>query len=306
MSSAGAFIIAAPRYSPGRSLPWQKCLDPIDGGEVLVPLAAFACHVNAGRNNPFYSRRAGRVVFSTNGLASGFSLAGALVHPTCECIERHNTKIVELQLENPGLDHPIMPPRGIDTARAPTDMLQLIDELRTQGYSPLLFDISADVKVPTIGARVIRDGIIYPGWAAHPNPTVALRAAMLEACQTVATMTAGGREDLALRTRSLGRHERPRPNRDAAFVSWDTWHADRVALPDMHGCHAPDICDEFAWVRSQLVDAGVEHLLVVDMTREELLPARVVRVLIPGLDTTNPFRCGPRARRVLAAEVLDR
>jgi hypothetical protein len=72
-------------HSPARAIRWQKCLDLIGGREMLAPLAAVACHFNAGRNNPFYSRRAGRVVFSTNGLAAGFGLAEAL-----ESIRRAN------------------------------------------------------------------------------------------------------------------------------------------------------------------------------------------------------------------------
>ncbi len=74
----------------------------------------------------------------------------------------------------------------------------------------------------------------------------------------------------------------------------------------MAGCVSDDMYDEFKRVRSQLADAGFEQLISVDLTREELLPARVVPVVVPGLETTNPFNCGPRARRTLAAEVLDR
>lgn len=292
-------------YTPLKPLLWHKCLDLIGGFEVFVPLAALACHFNAGENNPFFSPRAGRVVFSTNGLASGFTLAEALLHATCECIERHNTKIVELQIENPGLAHRMFPPRGLDGTEGVPDIQRLIEELKHSHYAPQLFDISVDVRVPTVAARLIRDGVIYSGWGAHPNPTVACRAALLEACQTVGTMTAGGREDLSVHARSLGRHERPRPNRDPAFVLWDSYHRDRIRLADVFGCECDDIYDEFQWVRARLVDAGIEHLIAVDLSREEILPAKAVRVVIPGLETVNPFNCGLRARRIVAAEVLS-
>ena len=55
---------------------------------------------------------------------------------------------------------------------------------------------------------------------------------------------------------------------------------------------------------SRLVDAGFPRVLMVDYSRREIGPARVVRCVIPGTETINPFYTGPRARRAILADLL--
>jgi len=50
--------------------------------------------------------------------------------------------------------------------------------------------------------------------------------------------------------------------------------------------------------------AGFCHVLLADYSREEIAPARVVRVVIPGVETTNPFFTGWRARCLAIADLL--
>jgi len=64
-------------YEEHLELRGRSVLDLIDGRAVFVPLAAVANPFNCGKNNIFYSQRGARVVFTTNGLASGFTLAEA-------------------------------------------------------------------------------------------------------------------------------------------------------------------------------------------------------------------------------------
>jgi ribosomal protein S12 methylthiotransferase accessory factor len=44
--------------------------------------------------------------------------------------------------------------------------------------------------------------------------------------------------------------------------------------------------------------------VMVDLTSPGIAPAHVVRVLIPGLETNNPFYTGPRARCTLLRDLL--
>jgi len=77
-------------------------------------------------------------------------------------------------------------------------------------------------------------------------------------------------------------------------------------LSDRTGFVSNDACDELRWILARVRDAGIAHVAAVDLSREELKPAHVVRVLIPDLETTNPFHTGPRGRLALVADLVPR
>lgn len=293
-------------YEEGLEFGWHRCFDLIQGRPILVPLAALACSFNAGKNNIYYSARGARVTFSTNGLASGFALAEALVHATCEYVERHAARMCELRVENPGLPDPGGWPRRLDLTTLPAAARELNERLAAAGCRVGVWDITSEVRVPTFAARITKDREVARGWAAHPNPAVACRMAILEACQTIVAAVAAGREDLTIQARSLGRHERSTPLRMAAHLFWQNSDEHMIGLSEIDGMCADDAYVEFEWVRHRLIEAGVKHLIAVDLTREEIRPAHAVRVIIPGLETNNPYYCGPRARAALISDVVAR
>jgi ribosomal protein S12 methylthiotransferase accessory factor len=292
-------------YEEGLEFLWHKCFDLIQGRPILVPLAAIACSFNAGRNNIYYSARGARVTFSTNGLASGFALAEAVVHATCEYVERHAARMSELQVENPGLPNLDGRPRRIDLTTLPDATLDLTERLAAAGCNVGLWDITSEVRVPTFLARITKDREVARGWAAHPNPAVACRMAILEACQTIVAAVAAGREDLTVQARSLGRHERSNPLRVAAHLFWQNDDEKKIGLSQIDGMVSNDAYIELDWVRQRLIEAGVKHLIAVDLTRDEIKPAHAVRVILPGLETNNPYYCGPRARASLISDMLS-
>jgi ribosomal protein S12 methylthiotransferase accessory factor len=51
---------------------------------------------------------------------------------------------------------------------------------------------------------------------------------------------------------------------------------------------------------------GFSHVLYKDITRPEVAPARAVRVVVPGVETTSPFYTGLRARALLVANLMRR
>jgi ribosomal protein S12 methylthiotransferase accessory factor len=92
--------------------------------------------------------------------------------------------------------------------------------------------------------------------------------------------------------------------RGAALAFWQDADAPAVPLRTLGGLASDDAYAELDWVREQLRAAGVEHLIAVDLSRPELAPARVVRVLVPGLETNNPYHTGPRAQLALLEDLL--
>jgi ribosomal protein S12 methylthiotransferase accessory factor len=291
-------------YEESLEFGWHQCFDLIERSPILVPLAAIACSFNAGKNNIYYSARGARVTFSTNGLASGFALAEALVHATCEYIERHAARMCELQVENPGLPGLGASPRSIELTTLPDATRELTERLEAVGCQVGVWDITSEVRVPTFLARITQDREVARGWAAHPNPAVACRMAILEACQTIVAAVAAGREDLTVQARSLGRHERSNPLRMAAHLFWQNNDEKKISLSQIEGLATSDAYVEFDWIRQKLVEAGVKHLIAVDLTRDEIKPAHAVRVILPGLETNNPYYCGPRARVALISDMV--
>lgn len=291
-------------YEESLEIEWQECHDLITGHLTWAPLAALACPFNIRKANIYYSRRGARGVFSTNGLASGFSLTEAVVHASCEYIERHAVRMAELRMENPGTDHERGWPTRIDPDTLAPPTRAILNDLVRAGFAGGVWDITSEVRVPTMTARLIRDdGASCRGSAAHPNPRVAAHMALLEAVQSIIIAIAGGREDITIHARSLGRHERPRPARGRSTAFWRR-RGPLKSLDRVIGLVATDAYDEYIWVRDRLVDAGVEHMLAVDLSREEIGPARVVRVVVPGLETSSPFYTGPRARLALVADLI--
>lgn len=293
-------------YTPNLPMNWTACRDQLSGGEVMVPAAIVACPAKAGANNILYSRRGGRVVFSTNGLACGFTFTEALIHAVCEYIERHAAKIAELKIDNPGLRQPggRLPTR-IDPSTYPAELLPVVQSLKEDQYILTAWDITSEVRVPTVHARLMKEYDSALGWATHPNPRVALVRAVLEACQALIGSTAGGREDLCVQARSLGRHERPRTHRHAAAAYWMGHFSTPAPLAVDEGCVTDDLAAEWEWLKQRLAEAGVQRVLTADMTTDDVRPVHAVRVLVPGLETTNPFHCGPRARAVLVSDLLS-
>ncbi len=130
--------------------------------------------------------------------------------------------------------------------------------------------------------------------------------ALLEAAQTKAGVIAGGREDYSLQARSLGRHERPRTMLPRSQVFW--FCNDRPVRPfaETAGLVTRDILEELEWMVDRVHDAGYRQFLVVDYTMERIRPAYAVRVILPGLESTNPLYTGARARATTIRDLLPR
>jgi ribosomal protein S12 methylthiotransferase accessory factor len=290
-------------YRPDLPLAWYPCTDLGSGREVLVPLDVL--RMARGKHDICYTQRGARKHLATNGLGSGFTAAEAILHGLCEYVERHALRFAELRLSNPG-GLGAVPYDFVDLATVNDRIRALAGRLHQAGAAVAVLDITSEIGIPTFLATITRDLKRADGHAAHPCPETAIEMALLEAAQTISCSAAGGREDLSIRARSLGRHERPRPlyARDA----WFWLDPDRPLKPvqQRQGFSGEDIRDELGWCLQQVRRAGLDQVIVFDLTVPAIRPAHVVRVLVPGLESNNPFYTGPRARLALLGDMLPR
>ena len=295
------------RYSDTLEIDWSESIDLLNCRKTLIPVAALQGERVV--NDIYYSPRLGGKIFSSSGLGSGFSLAEATVHAAAEFIERHAVRLAEIELDNPGgvggrqfwfVDHDSLP----DTPR------RIVEKYRKGGMSVRILDITSDIAVPTFYARVFDDpfeaeaSMTADGFASHPDPEVAITMALLEAAQTKAGVIAGGREDYSLQVRSLGRHERPRTLVPRSQVFWFSNDRPMRAFQETIGFVSGDILEELEWMVDRVQDAGVGQFLVADYTMVRIRPAYAVRVVIPGLEATNPLYTGARARATIIRDML--
>jgi ribosomal protein S12 methylthiotransferase accessory factor len=295
------------RYHPDLELDWTLCHDLLADGPCFVPAALVIS--DRQKNDILYSARLGEKIFSSSGLASGFTLEEALTHALCEVIERHALRLAELDTSNPGTPFPAAY-RFVDLDTAPPSVRRLAGKLTAPGHSLRVLDITSDVKVATFEARLYSFDSLKPfsatGTATHPNAEVAMHMALLEAAQSKIGTISGSREDLTIAARSLGRHERPRPFRNACEARWYGEDAPFKPFSAALSAAHRDARDDVRYVLERLRAAGVGQALAVDYTLPELRPMRAVRVLLPGLESANQFYTGPRARALAIADLLPR
>jgi len=295
------------RYRDDLEIDWSPCYDLADGSRKLVPSASLLGERQF--NDVYYSPRLGGKIFSSSGLGSGFSFAEAVVHAGAEYIERHAYRLAEIEIDNPGAVG-INEFKFIDTSTLPEAPGRIAEKYQRAGVEIRILDITSDITVPTYWVRIFDDPFksfqssSADGFAAHPDPEVAITMALLEAAQTRGGYIAGGREDYSLHARSLGRHERPRTAAPRSQVFWFGNDRPFKAFDEKAGFHARDILHELEWLVDRVVRAGFPAFLVADYTISDVRPAYAVRVMIPGTEVTNPLFTGRRARATLLRDIL--
>jgi ribosomal protein S12 methylthiotransferase accessory factor len=288
-------------YSPAMPLRWTECVDLLAGRPTFLPMDAL--RMRRGPHDICFTSRGSRKHLATNGLGAGFSLAEAVLHATCEYIERHAQRLAEIRLVNPGGIGPA-PYRFVDPHTGSARVRDVVAHLSRSADAVRVLDITSEVTVPTFMAVLVRDRQRADGFGTHPDPDVAVEMALLEAAQTLASAAAGGREDLSIRSRSLGRHERPRPTSPQDAWFWLDPDAEPISVTDVPGFRSADVRSDVEWLLARIWAAGLARVPMIDLSTPAIAPARVVRVLVPGLETNNPFYTGPRARVALLPDLV--
>lgn len=262
------------RFSLDARRPWVRAVSLPTGRGAWVPWQAVTLDTEAATARP--------PVFdvSSNGLASGNTVAEAVVHGLAEVIERD----AEARWRLTGDDRRVV----LDTV---DDRLVrgLVDQVTASGTRLWLWDLTSDVGVPVFGCGLMHDPRdvgwralgFYQGFGCHLDPFVAMARAITEAVQTRMTYISGARDDF------FPEDYRQATDRRVLARVWQRYAAPPDESIDARGYQRPRVTD-VAELLAALVDAvlaaGSPEVLVVDL-RQPGLDLPVVKVLVPGRAT---------------------
>jgi len=239
----------------------------LSGERVWVPLDAISTNFCFELDAPPVFMR------SSSGLAAGASYEAALMHGMGELVERDT---VQRWLLQGGLHSPAR--RLHPGVVGPLD--RLLERCAALGIAVFCWDLSAGAALPCFGvmllsepaARDAREVGAFGGYGSHPDPGLALQAALLEAVQSRLTLISGARDDLF-------RHEFERcRNPDFHAQMWQR-HADASALQALPPAAPPPSARELA----QALEAHYRQPLYWLDLSEPDSGLVVVRTLMPGL-----------------------
>ena len=238
---------------------------------------------------------------NTNGLASGNHLLEAVSHGVCEVIERDATTLWMQGGERFRRGRVLRLESVEDSA-----CQELLARFARARVAVRAWDTTSDVGVASFYCLVMgqADGFVDPefGGGCHPARQVALLRALTEAGQARTTYIAGSRDDFGREDYSVaGRSRRHRRCR----MLMDTGAEERD-FQDVPSCESDTLREDVEWVLRRLRSAGIQQVLVVDLTKPEFgIP--VVRVVVPGLEGPDKggrgdYVPGPRAHAARQGE----
>ncbi|MET7422126.1 YcaO-like family protein [Dactylosporangium sp. NPDC005555] len=235
------------------------------GQPTLVPVSA----VHMGQHTTTAWRpylRSG----SSNGLASGNTIAEATIHACYEAIERDATSILATS--------PIADRDHLDPASVVDDACRsIIDRIHAACAWLELVHIPNRWQIPCFACYLWRDdtaSCMVVGSGAHSDPAVALSRAITEAVQSRLTFITGTRDDIHPAIYTPGTYHPP-----ASTTPTRSW-------PDITAAYTRTFDSDDAeatWLAEHLSAGGSPPLRVVLADRPEFA---VVKVLCPGLAYT--------------------
>jgi len=288
-------------YTGDRVLHWLDAYDIAADEPVKVPATAAGYMLYEGYGPPCFD------IVTSTGLASGNTLEEAICHALCELIERDAWTLADLLTGNGSPEHFERYPE-IDLGAADSRIRGMLRQFAKAGLQPLVKDMTSDVGVPSIMASSAEETGAIPlahlGFGAHPDPMVAVSRAISELAQSRAVDIQGVREDLSA-------PDEPVPSylqhvKRVAEIDRTSWYhcpgRRRRQWSELGGAVHSDILDDIRFMVGGLHRAGLDQVIVVDLTAEEL-GVPVVRVFVPGLESwaADHSRIGRRARAHLRA-----
>lgn len=283
--------------TPAARLLWVRGTELSAEKPVWVPYEA----VHTDFRSPF-PEGSGYFLCTSNGLASGNTYDEAVCHGLSEVIERDCLALWRLksreEQDRCELD--------LSTVTDP-HCRWLIDRFAAAGVPLRVWNMTSDIGVPAFdawippassGVRLAVSG--FNGHGCHPFSRIALSRALTEAAQGRLTMIAGVRDDIDPAFYDQ-RPDAPLADAPHAGERSSPPPVDFAEVTSLRGRSAHSLIDQ---MRSRLAVAGLETVIVVDLSRPEFdIP--VVRVVVPGLEgTPNARLYRPGRRAHLAAGVL--
>jgi len=264
-------------------IPWVEGYDLMRDEEIYVPANAVF--------HPLPSRYDRVRLFrtNTNGLAGGNELEEAIFHGLAEVIERDAWSLVEITRN-------IGPHVKIDGG----EIRNLIDKFLNAEVSVLIRDITSDICVPTFAAvsddMMLRDPTLLTiGMGTHTNASVAIMRAITEVAQSRLTQIHGAREDTTTAdVRRIMGYEWMRKQNEHWF---EISKEEDLESVESFSVDNDDFLEDIKHAMARLKAGGLERVIVVDLTREEI-GVPVVRVIVPGLEMygVDGERIGRRCR----------
>ncbi len=240
----------------------------------------------------------GYFLAGSNGLASGNHLTEAVNAAVYELVERD---AIALWMARP-LEERVGCALDLASVDDP-DCRALFDRYAAAKIDVRVWSVTTDIGIAAFLCE-IRDPAStaellparFHGSGCHADRAIALVRALTEAAQTRLTYIAGIRDDL-----SPAEYE-PSPGDELRDALHDALARETrpLAFTAEPSFASDDLADDLRQTLARLAAAGIDRVIVVDLTRPDFL-VPVVRLVIPGLewDPHHPnYRPGPRARAV--------
>ncbi|MFZ1126894.1 YcaO-related McrA-glycine thioamidation protein [Methanoregula sp.] len=273
------FILPADTET-GHVLPWVEGWDIANNEPVLVPAQAVFHPLPRNFRQIFRT--------STNGLASGNTLEEAIFHALSEVIERDAWSLVEATRDTgpavTGVSDPVLAEMQEKFAEAQVEVT--------------LRDITSDIGIPTMAAVaddvLLKDPTLLTiGIGTHTSTRIAAMRALTEVAQSRLTQIHGARED----TTTAGLRKKMGYDRAKRINGY--WFKDNgtVDYQTLRSFDSDDFAKDIQFAIGALKKQGLDRVIVVDLTREEI-GVPVVRVIVPGLEVyaMDPERRGDRVK----------
>jgi len=270
-----------------QSIQWTGGYDLVNDEEILVPASAVFHPLPLSRDHAALFRT------NTNGLASGNEIEEAIFHGLSEVIERDAWSLVEASRNTgPAITSPDNETIG-----------DLMDRFSDAEVSVQIRDMTSDIGIPTFAAvsddTLLKDpALLTIGMGTHTSAYVAMLRAITEVAQSRLTQIHGAREDTTVaefRTK-IGYERTKRLNKYWFGASDETGEGDRD-FDGITSFESDDFLEDIEYMIRNLEGAGMDRVIVVDLTRSEI-DVPVVRVIVPRLEVyaMDSERIGTRCK----------
>ena len=223
----------------------------------------------------------GYFLLSTNGLASGNSMPEAILHGTCEVIERDAATLFSLDYrlsETSRLDLD-----SVNDGDCSATILKLVDA----GLVVAVWDITTDIGLAAFRCLIMErtaghQGVTIPaeGHGCHPDRAAALVRALTEAAQARVTAISGARDDIGPDLYGLAEDPSLLERwRNSLYSTKGKRQFQQVPNANLKTTEA-----ELAHVLSCLSSAGFADVVMVDLSPAPSELCAVVRIVVPGLE----------------------
>ncbi len=263
-----------------QSIPWVTGYDLVNDEDIFVPASA-VFHPLSGKYTQILQT-------NTNGLASGNEIEEAIFHGLSEVIERDAWSLVEKSRNT-----------GPTVTNLGNGMIgDLLSKFADAEVSVHIKDMTSDIGIPSYAAVsddiLLKDpALLTIGMGTHTNAHVAILRAITEVAQSRLTQIHGAREDTTVAEfrKKIGYERTKRINRHWFDISREK---------DFDGAtsfDSDDFLDDVGYMIKNLESAGLNRVIVVNLTRDETC-VPVVRVIVPGLEVhaMDSERSGVRCR----------